>query len=87
MRPQSTAWRNPWYAPVIFDTAGNLYGTDWGGAGPCACGHLFELSPVGASWTETVLYNCNSEDCMDPMSGVIMDSAGNLYGTQLLGRL
>jgi uncharacterized repeat protein (TIGR03803 family) len=78
--------------PVILDSKGNLYGTlimggdtdgcGWGtGAG---CGAVYELSPAGTSWTETVLYNfCSQTGCADgegPSSGVIMDAAGNLYG-------
>jgi uncharacterized repeat protein (TIGR03803 family) len=47
-------------------------------------GVVFELSPVGASWTETVLYNfCSQADCADgeyPVNTLIMDPAGNLYG-------
>jgi uncharacterized repeat protein (TIGR03803 family) len=69
---------------LIFDKTGNLYGTtERGGAN--GSGVIFELSPVGASWTETVLYSfCSQTDCTDggyPANGVIMDSAGNFYGT------
>jgi uncharacterized repeat protein (TIGR03803 family) len=73
---------------VIFDSAGNLYGTtvDGGAVGP---GMVFELSPVGTSWTETVLYSfCSQPDCADgknPESDLIMDAAGNLYGTTFFG--
>jgi uncharacterized repeat protein (TIGR03803 family) len=73
--------------PVIFDSAGNLYGTTrFGGTDYvyCSYGTVFELSPAGANWTETIPF---SESCnyfangVAPMNGVIMDLAGNLYGT------
>jgi len=49
-------------ANVIFDSAGNIYGTTTGGGGGlgCACGTVFQLAPpatVGAAWTETVLHS------------------------------
>ncbi len=73
---------------VIFDQAGNLYGTtNEGGANQG--GVVFELSPAGDSWTETVLYNfCSLSGCADgdlPVNGVIFDAAGNLYGVTQSG--
>jgi uncharacterized repeat protein (TIGR03803 family) len=79
---------NPEYAYVIFDSQGNLYGTTYGG-GANGDGAVFELSPGETSWTETVLYSfCSAPNCADgenPVSGLIMDSAGNLYGTTWTG--
>jgi uncharacterized repeat protein (TIGR03803 family) len=74
----------PLAAKLIFDSAGNLYGTtDEGGAN--GLGTVYELSPAAGSWTENVLYSfCSQPNCADgeyPFGGVIMDSAGNLYGT------
>jgi uncharacterized repeat protein (TIGR03803 family) len=73
---------------VIFDSVGNLYGTAYeGGVNGCGygdgCGIVFELSPVGTSWTETVLlsFTGSQGDGGFPQNGVIMDPAGNLYGT------
>jgi uncharacterized repeat protein (TIGR03803 family) len=71
---------------LILDSSGNLYSTTstGGTATFCqgGCGTVFEIAPGG---TETVLYSfCSSGDCSggaEPNSGVIMDSAGNLYGT------
>jgi uncharacterized repeat protein (TIGR03803 family) len=68
---------------VIFDQAGNLYGTTVGG-GTAGAGEVFKLSPNGSGrWTETVLYSFKygGTDGNTPMSGLIFDQAGNLYGT------
>ena len=72
-------------SPVIFDSLGNLYGTtDQGGAH--GYGVVFELSPQGTSWTETVLYSfAGGTDGADPDGVLIMDPAGNLYGTTYQG--
>lgn len=71
---------------LVLDGGGNLFGTSFsGGAGrsSCVCGTVFELSPPqsGTTWQKTILYSFN--DGLDggfPSSGVIFDSAGNLYG-------
>ena len=72
---------------LVFDTAGNLYGTTvQGGAygiGSGGYGTVFELSPAsGGDWTHTVLYSFgNGTDAAIPFSGLIFDASGNLYGT------
>jgi uncharacterized repeat protein (TIGR03803 family) len=74
-------------AGLIFDAAGNLYGTtEYGGdLSSCSgigCGTVFELSPrAGGAWTETVLHSFNITNGASPLAGVIFDSSGNLYGT------
>jgi uncharacterized repeat protein (TIGR03803 family) len=76
---------------LIFDTAGNLYGTSasGGSSADCqnGCGTLFELSPSGTAWKETVLYSFqgSSTDGDDPTASLILDTAGNLYGTTFQG--
>jgi uncharacterized repeat protein (TIGR03803 family) len=68
---------------LIFDSAGNLYGTTVLG-GAYGGGTVFELSPVGGGgWTETVLHSFdkNGADGYFPNSGLVFDAAGNLYGT------
>jgi uncharacterized repeat protein (TIGR03803 family) len=75
---------------LIFDAAGNLYGTtDAGGVndGNGGKGVVFELSPaVGGGWTGTVLYAFQGgTDGEVPFGGVVFDSAGNLYGTTNFG--
>ena len=79
----------PLYSYLIFDASGNLYGTAYAG-GAHGQGVVFELSPDGVSWSETVLYSFNSippnwTDGSYPESGLIMDTAGNLYGTTQTG--
>ena len=66
---------------MIFDSKGNLYGTTPVG-GAYNGGVLFELSPVGTGWAETVLHSFGGPgDGVGPASGVIMDpKTGNLYG-------
>lgn len=75
------------YAPLIFDSAGNLYGTTSGG-GSHGGGTAFKLTPNGSGgWTEAALYNFGSSsvDASEPNGGLIFDSAGNLYGTTVYG--
>jgi uncharacterized repeat protein (TIGR03803 family) len=85
-------------AGVIFDAAGNLYGTTpvgGNGGGPggiCTfpeeevCGVVFELSPTASGgWTEKILLNFNGGNGGYPYGGLIFDAAGNLYGTTLYG--
>jgi uncharacterized repeat protein (TIGR03803 family) len=70
---------------LLFDSLGNIYGTtEFGGA--YGYGTVFELSPVGGSWTETVLYSfANNGDGAYPVNPGFFDSAGNLYGTLFAG--
>jgi len=48
---------------------------------------VYQLTPSGGAWTETVLYEFTGVDGDGkiPMSGVIFDQAGNLYGTTYEG--
>jgi uncharacterized repeat protein (TIGR03803 family) len=75
------------FAGLIADEDGNLYGTTHSG-GANSDGTVFELSraPSG-TWTETVLYDFAGApyDGSLPYAGLIMDQAGNLYGTTTEG--
>lgn len=73
------------YGGLVVDTAGNLYGTTIAG-GANGGGTVFEVSPgTDGQWTETVLYSfCALANCADgefPFDGLVLDGAGNLYGT------
>jgi hypothetical protein len=73
-------------AGLIFDAAGNLYGTTKYGGSDYGCGTVFELikpATNGGSWSEETLYSFDPS-CKDgghPTTGLIFDGAGNLYGT------
>ena len=68
------------FAGIIFDNAGNMYGTTAQG-GAHGYGTVYELSPTGNGWTETVLYSFqNGSDGSYLIGGLIFDQAGNLYG-------
>jgi uncharacterized repeat protein (TIGR03803 family) len=73
-------------ASLIFDAAGNLYGTTNAG-GASDYGTVFELVPGrNGTWTETVLYSFGQgKDGTGPTAGLIFDTAGNLYGTTSAG--
>lgn len=69
---------------LIFDAAGNLYGTTGSGGAYHYYGTAFELTPNGSGgWTEILLhsFNDNGTDGCNPQAGLVFDSAGNLYGT------
>ncbi len=70
------------HAGVVMDGNGNLYGTGPYG-GTYEGGTVYELTPGSGGWSETVLheFDGNTGDGGRPFAGVILDSAGNLYGT------
>jgi uncharacterized repeat protein (TIGR03803 family) len=75
-------------AGLIFDHAGNLYGTTLcGSEGGWGCGGtVFELSPDGGGgWTERLLHTFVYEG--DPAGPLTLDRHGNLYGTVQFGGL
>ncbi len=75
------------FSHLVFDAAGNLYGTTSGLFGGGGYGNVFKLTPTESGyWNETVLYTfTGGSDGKFPMAGVIMDSAGNLYGATSQG--
>jgi uncharacterized repeat protein (TIGR03803 family) len=69
---------------VIFDAAGNLYGTAARGGLGGYNGHgvVYELTPATGAWSQSVLYSfTGGTDGSISVGGLVFDSAGNLYGT------
>jgi len=76
---------NP-YANLIFDSAGDLYGTTIygglpGGCGGSGCGTVFKLGALPFPLYSFV----GTPDGALPVSGVTFDAAHNLYGTTVSG--
>ncbi|MGA9308280.1 MAG: choice-of-anchor tandem repeat GloVer-containing protein [Candidatus Sulfotelmatobacter sp.] len=76
--------------PLIFDAAGNLYGTTFYGSDlscnpPGGCGVVFKLTPASSGWSYTVLHTFTGPDGGTPFAGLIFDAAGSLYGTTVDG--
>lgn len=69
---------------LVFDTAGNLYGTTEFG-GTYSDGNVFELSPTSSGWNESVLHSFSFGDGYSPNTKLAFDSLGSLYGTTPLG--
>ena len=70
---------------LTFDAHGNLYGTSTGG-GVYNPGTVFKMTHTAKGWQETVLYSfTGGDDGAYPSSGVVLDHAGNIYGTTLWG--
>ena len=74
------------YAGLIFDNAGNLYGTTELG-GVSNQGTVFEMTRNSEGiWTESVIYSfTGGADGGQPSAGLVLDTAGNLYGTTNFG--
>ena len=76
---------------ISFDSAGNEYGTSAQG-GPYGDGLIWEITPANVytdlhdfGGTITLANGSTESDGNQPSSGVIIDSAGNRYGTALFG--
>ncbi len=83
--------KNP-VGALAFDSKGNLYGATFneGGGAVTGDGGVFKLTPQsGGAWTEQLLHNFTGNytpedvamDGIFPDAGVVIDAAGNLYGT------
>jgi len=72
---------------VVFDAAGTMYGTS--GYGDYNQGQVFALTPPAAGkavWTKRAIHSfTGGDDGGRPYAGVVMDAAGDLYGTTLSG--
>ena len=75
MAPPTLRYAVPGYAPL-------------GGIYLVGQGTVFKLTPkTGGGWTEKVLssFGSGSGDAVNPCTGLILDAAGNLYGTTYYG--
>lgn len=75
---------------LTMDRQGNLYGTTFlGGDYYCysdpTCGTVFELTPSGSGWTETILHIFTDGPDGGNPTGLVFDSEGNLYGAAAQG--
>jgi uncharacterized repeat protein (TIGR03803 family) len=72
----------PGPAASLLLAQGNLYGTTAGWGDGDEPGTAFELTPSQGSWTQHVLHQFTyGNDGGNPYCNLIMDAAGNLYGT------
>ncbi|MGA2904512.1 MAG: choice-of-anchor tandem repeat GloVer-containing protein [Candidatus Korobacteraceae bacterium] len=70
---------------LAFDSSGNIYGTTYEG-GTNDHGTVFELTPSNGGYTESIIHSFGSgTDGESPEAGVVLDTAGNVYGTTLAG--
>jgi len=73
------------HARLVLDLSGNLYGTTWAG-GAYSNGTVFQLTPnADGGWSKSVLHSFHITDGNTPYAGLILDQAGNLYGTTMFG--
>lgn len=72
------------YAGLVADAAGNLYGTTFQG-GMHKKGVVFELTAGGREKVLHAFEGRRYGDGVDPYAGLLMDAAGNLYGTTVGG--
>jgi uncharacterized repeat protein (TIGR03803 family) len=74
-------------AGLVFDSAGNLYGTTNAGGNSTSKGTVFKLSPTASGhWKKTELHFFgNTNDGSYPLATLTLDTSGNLYGTAVYG--
>lgn len=77
---------DPYYGSLTADANGNLFGTTEAG-GANGVGTVFEvaLTASGYAAAPTTLVDFNGSDGAYPLSGLIMDANGNLFGTTEAG--
>ena len=71
---------------LVFDAHGNLYGTTSAGGDANGDGTVFKLTPASGKWKESVVHRFKyNPDGANPYYGLVLDNAGNLYGTTAIG--
>jgi uncharacterized repeat protein (TIGR03803 family) len=82
---------SPGNGDLLFDNAGNIYGTTFSGGdlqacGGFGCGVVYKLTPNGGGWTQSVIHAfTGGSDGATPYSGLTPDSDGNFYATTVEG--
>jgi len=71
------------YSGLVFDFAGNAYGTAVGGG--AGYGTIYQLVPSQSGWTANLLYSFDNITGASPSGPLVLDDAGNLYGTATYG--
>jgi len=73
---------------LTLDSGGNLYGTTSQGGdlstakcGTFGCGVVFRISPVGSSWSQSVLYSFTAKDDGLSPKGIALNAQGALFGS------
>jgi uncharacterized repeat protein (TIGR03803 family) len=77
------------YSGLVMDSSGNLYGaTELGGKDSCGppdgCGTVFKIDSSG-NFQVLYAFNGGANDGQFPQAALLLDSAGNLYGTTYTG--
>jgi uncharacterized repeat protein (TIGR03803 family) len=74
---------------LIVDASGSLYGVTFSGGSNSTCGSgcgvVFKLTKKSGAWTESVLHTFNGANGVNPDASLLLDAAGNLYGTTSAG--
>jgi uncharacterized repeat protein (TIGR03803 family) len=75
------------FGGLILDAAGNLYGTTSSGGTSGGYGTVFEIKKTSTGYanTPTTLFNFDYKHGATPYGGLILDAAGDLYGTTVNG--
>ena len=66
---------------LVFDQAGNLYGTTFGGGAYRVWGTVYELTPSNGGWTEKVIHSFSGGSDGGTPTSLLLGRDGNLYGT------
>ena len=74
----------PGFGDLIWDQQGNIYGTTQVG-GALGYGTVYELTPSGNGYTESVIHSFSGPDGWEPYAGLVFDNQGNLFGTTHAG--
>jgi uncharacterized repeat protein (TIGR03803 family) len=77
-------------AGIALGRSGDIYGTTAGGGAACKgdfCGTVFRLArDKRGQWIHSILYGfLKPEEGFEPITGVVLDKSGNLYGTTAVG--